>query len=147
MHVFKIFNFISFEWRNHTSAKLTSTECQIESSNILTALATVGATNNFGVMLKILLDWLILFSSFSCPPRKGKPTEYSWNRVVRTVGYKFNLKSYLFNKHKTLIITCHFSKKESTLDNGMKPFWWKYSVGLNQNLNRTFEINSTKRLC
>ena len=96
---------------------------------------------------KILSDWLILFSSFSCPPWKGKPTEYSWNRVVRTVGYKINLKLYLFNKYKNLITTCHFSKKEGTLDNGMKPFWWKYSVGLNQNLNPTFELNPTKRLC
>ena len=28
----------------------------------------------------------------------------------------------------------------------MKPFWWKYSDGLNQNLNPTFELNSSKRL-
>ena len=95
---------------------------------------------------KILSNWQILFSSFSCPPWKTKPTEYSWNRVVRTVGYKINLKLYLFNEHKNLITTCHFSKKEGTLDIGMKPFWLKYSDGLNQNLNPTFELNPTERL-
>ena len=28
----------------------------------------------------------------------------------------------------------------------MKPFWWKYSDGLNQNLNPPFELNPSKRL-
>ena len=65
---------------------------------------------------------------------------------MRTVGYKINLKLYLFNKHKNLITIFHFSKKEGTLDNGMKPFGWKYSDGLNQNLNPTFELNPTERL-
>jgi hypothetical protein len=40
---------------------------------------------------------------------------------VRTVGYKVNLKLSLFYKYKSLITTCHFLKKEGTLDNGMKP--------------------------
>ena len=41
-------------------------------------------------------------------------------------------------------------KKESTystLNNGMKSFWLKYSVGLHQNLNPTIELNPSKRLC
>jgi hypothetical protein len=87
------------------------------------------------------------FFFFFLSPQKGKPTEYSWNRVVRTVGYKINLKLYLFSKYKNLITTCHFSKKEGPLDIGMKPFCWKYFDGLNQNLNPTFELNPTKRLC
>ena len=66
---------------------------------------------------------------------------------MRTVGYKINLKLYLFNKYNNLITTCHFSKKQGTLDVGMKAFCWKYSVGLNQNLNPTFELNPTERLC
>ena len=51
---------------------------------------------------------------------------------------------YLFNKYKNLITTCHFSKKEGTLDNGMKPFLWKYSDELNQTLNPTFDLNPKK---
>ena len=66
---------------------------------------------------------------------------------MRIVGYKINLKLYLFNEYKNLITTCHFSKKEGTLDFGMKSICWKYSVGLNQNLNPTFELNPTERLC
>jgi hypothetical protein len=65
---------------------------------------------------------------------------------VRTIGYKVNLKLSLFYKNKNLITTCHFLKKEGYLDNGMKPFWWKYSVGLNQNLNPPFELNPSKML-
>ena len=76
-----------------------------------------------------------------------KPTEYFWNRVVRTVGYKVNLKLSLYYKYKNLITTCHFSKKEGTLDSGMKPFWLKYSDGLNQNLNPPFDLNPSKKLC
>ena len=34
----------------------------------------------------------------------------------------YNLKLYLFHKHKNLITTCHFLKKEGALDNGMKHF-------------------------
>ena len=32
-----------------------------------------------------------------------KPTEYSWNRVVRTVGYIINLRLCLFYKYKNFI--------------------------------------------
>ena len=46
-----------------------------------------------------------------------------WNRVVRTVGYKVNLKLPLFQKYKNSITTSHFLKKEAALDNGMKPFF------------------------
>ena len=56
------------------------------------------------------------------------------------------MKLSLFYKYKNLITPCYFLKKEGTLNNGMKPFWWKYSDGLNQNLNPPFELNPSKRL-
>ena len=63
---------------------------------------------------------------------------------IRVNQIRVNQELGVFNKN--LITTCHFSKKEGTLDNGLKPFCWKYSGRLNQNLNPTFELIPTKRL-
>ena len=53
MYVFEIFNFLSSEYFIHTNADFGQSVRHIETLNALTALATVGATNNFGVMLKM----------------------------------------------------------------------------------------------
>ena len=64
---------------------------------------------------------------------------------MRTVGNKVNLKLFLVYEYRKYITTCHFLKKEGTLDNGMRSFRWKYSDGLNQNLNPRFELNPSKK--
>ena len=89
---------------------------------------------------KIQLQWSY---SILCSLKEGISIDADSGHV----RYKINLKLSLFYKYKNLSTTCHFSKKEGTIDNGMKPFWRKYSVGLNQNLNPTFELNATERLC
>ena len=85
-----------------------------------------------------IIGWVKYFF-FS--PKKDNPTEYSWNRVVRTIGSIINLMLSLLFKYNHLIPPCSFFKKEGTLNYGMKLFWWKYSDVLNQNLNPQFELN------
>ena len=64
---------------------------------------------------------------------------------MTTVSYKVNPKLSLFYKCKNLITTCHFLKEESTLDIGMKPFWWKYFDGKNPKSKYAIWAQSDKK--
>ena len=75
-------------------------------------------------------------------------------KIIFQRKYSDGLNQYFFffffsplkRQTNRIFMPLYFWKKEGTLNNGIKPFWWKYSDGLNQNLNPKLELNPSKRL-
>ena len=89
---------------------------------LVVTLCTLGTVTTLDSLINAKYTFII-FESFSTlrlnknnifllPPKKGKRTEYSWNRVGRTVGYNYYLfRLSLFYKYKNFINPCYFLKE------------------------------------